>query len=89
MNLGNSGTVAGDTLSQTIVEAVAETEGIAPEALTPPLYDVVDPEALGNLFTATGRNRRSAGGRVRFTYHGHDVTVWADGEVDVDAPACE
>ncbi|WP_394743422.1 HalOD1 output domain-containing protein, partial [Natronococcus roseus] len=30
-------------VSQTVVEAVAEAEGVRPVELTPPLYDVIDP----------------------------------------------
>ncbi|MFB6074904.1 MAG: HalOD1 output domain-containing protein [Haloarculaceae archaeon] len=65
--------------SLTVVEAVAEAEGIEPEALTPPLADAIDPEALDGLF-------RNGNGRVSFDYRGYEVTVTANG-VDVAALA--
>jgi hypothetical protein len=62
--------------SQAVVEAVADHRGVAVEELRDPLYDVVDPDALDDLF-------RDGTGRVAFEYLGYDVTVRHDGTVDV------
>lgn len=66
------------TLTVRIVEEVAEREGVDPLDLTPPLHDVIDPEAVASLVSG-----RSGGGtrddvRVTFTYLGYDITVTGD-----------
>jgi len=83
MSLSASGRTVDETVSQSVVEAVADAEDVAPEDLAPPLYEVIDPDALGRLFTSTGSSSRSSG-RVDFTYIGHHVTVRGDGTVSVD-----
>lgn len=66
-------------IGRAVVRAVAERDGVPVEELDQPLYEVIDPDALGALF-------RSDTGRVTFEYAGHRVTVTHDGSVDVDAP---
>lgn len=56
------------SLSEAIVAAVAKREGIEVTELSKPLYDVIDPEALDELF-------RDTRGKVAFTYLGYVVTV--------------
>lgn len=70
-----------DSLSQAVIDAVAEHEGVEPTELEPPLYHAVDPEALDALFPETGRSGST--GRVRFSYDGRDVCVTSDGQVHV------
>lgn len=83
MSLTASSTPGAERVSQSVVEAVAAAEGVPPEELSPPLYDVVDPDALGRLFTSThGADRTD--GRVDFSYVGHRITVFGDGTVAVD-----
>ena len=65
--------------STAIVETVSARTGQSVVDL-PPLYDVVDPDALDDLFTG-----RQTLGVVTFEYAGHDVTVRADRTVDVVA----
>ncbi len=73
--------VADRSTSQRVIEAVAETTDSDPTEVGP-LYHVVDPEALDNLFAPTpGSGRR--GGQVEFTFAGCDVVVRADGSVEV------
>jgi len=43
----------------------------------PPLYDVIEPTALNELF----RNRPHANGVISFEYAGFDVTVDSDGSI--------
>lgn len=66
-----------DSVSRSVVETIAEVEGVSPTELTPPLYEVVDPEALDDLFAA------SSPGRVEFSYKSYEVTVDGDGVVEV------
>lgn len=68
-----------EPLSFSVVRAVSRFAGEEPESL-PPLYDVIDPDALDTLFTdRTGRN-----GSLSFSLDAHDVTVYADGSIVVE-----
>lgn len=82
----NVRSMASDSISETVVYAIAEATDTDPMDL-PPLYDVIDLQALDRLFPA-----HTAGGdpsaRVTFTVLDCEVTVHADGEVVV-APAGE
>lgn len=66
-----------------IVDAVADREGVAPTDLRPPLYDVIDPEALNALVSSADGNADPDSLHVSFEYNGYDVTVGGDGEVSV------
>lgn len=66
-----------------IVTEVAAREGVDPAALTPPLHDVIDPDALDALFASTPTNRRNGQASVSFTYNGYRVTVTGQGEISV------
>lgn len=72
-------------LSQAVVEAVAAADGCDPIDL-PVLFDYIDPDALDGLFDTLGRSEAPVDPHnyVRFTYHGYEVFVYADGRVNVD-----
>lgn len=70
-------------LSAAVVRAVAAAEEVDPISLHPPLYRVVDPDAVDALF------RDATDCVVRFTYRSHDVEVHADGTVLVDGSRYE
>ena len=57
-------------LTERIVGEIASREGTDPTALTPPLYSVIDPEALERLMRAPDWD-----GTVEFSYLGYRVTV--------------
>lgn len=61
-----------ESLSQTIVYAVAEAKGVDPVDLTERLYDCVDPDALDRLFDTGGHD---AVGSIVFTMAGCKVRV--------------
>lgn len=63
--------------STAIVEAVSASADRSAVSL-PPLYEAVDPDALDALFADS-----QTFGAVTFEYAGHDVTVRADGRVEV------
>ena len=67
-----------ESLSEQVIRAVAEAEAVDPLDLNPPLYSAINPDALDALF-------RETTGEVRFTYHGHTVTIGADRHVTVDS----
>jgi len=66
------------SVSQAVIDAVAAFEGTPPTELTPPLYEVVDPEALDKIFA-----RKASLGKVVFNYKSYEVHVDADGFVAV------
>jgi hypothetical protein len=70
------------TTSERVVEAVAEASECDVLEL-PPLYESIDPDALGALVDAM------ANGDISFTYANHRVTVDSDGTVSVDADVTE
>jgi hypothetical protein len=67
------------SVSQAVIDAVAAVEGTPPTELTPPLYDVVDPDALEKVFAG-----KASLGKVVFNYHNYEVSVDADGYVAVE-----
>ncbi|NHN48424.1 hypothetical protein G9464_12585 [Halostella sp. JP-L12] len=75
-------TAENDPVSQTVVLAVADATGDDPLEL-PPLFDTVDPDALDKLFADRIDGTERLGGRFEFAYAGCEVSVHADGTVDV------
>jgi len=69
-----------------IVSEIADREDVDATALTPPLHDVIDTDALESLFEPTATADRAGPGTVSFVYHGYDVTVTAAGDVRVQTP---
>lgn len=68
------------SISEAVVTAVADAEGVEPEALTPRLYDVIDPDALDTLVESADHDTMS----LSFPYG--DWTVHIEGsEVTVSA----
>jgi hypothetical protein len=59
-------------------EAIADVTGTDPLAMDPPLYEVVDTDALDTLY------ERGATATVTFEYDGHSVAIDGDGTVTVD-----
>lgn len=76
---------AGDgKISERVVTAVADALDVDSLEL-PPLYDVIDPDALDQLFEHGFSAGKSGPGRVSFTMAGCEVVVHGDGEVDATA----
>lgn len=82
--IGN-GQSGNDSVSQRVVAAVADARDEDPLEL-PPLYDVIDPDALDQLFNREVAGGRTGPGRVIFILAGCEVVVHSDGEVDATAP---
>lgn len=81
----DSGTYRADSPvppSELVVEAVAAAEDADITEL-PPLGTVLDPDALDALFVDRFDGTPRDGGRVVFTYAGHEVTVTSDDGVGV------
>ena len=71
-----------ESITERVVDKLAEHNDVDPTALEPPLHDAIDTDALNALFATTKRGPRS--GRVSFTYRGRTVTVEADDSVSVE-----
>ena len=69
--------------STRIVTRIAAAEGVEPTALEPPLYDVVDPDALDRLVESSADGPIDADATITFTYHSYRVNVDGAGTVDV------
>lgn len=74
----------GASLSTTLVMAAADARGIEPSKLQPPLYDIVDPDALDALFRSIRGNATSSPVRLTFAEWGCRMTVDSDGLVEVE-----
>lgn len=69
-----------ERLSDTVIRAVADAEGVEPSALDTPLYEVIDPDALDRLFRSPADGSHSTG-CITFEYYGYGVNVRADGQL--------
>lgn len=65
-----------------VVRTVAAYSGRPPKEL-PPLFEVVDPDALDLLFQPLDDGTPRQGGAVAFEYAGYHVRIDFDGRVDV------
>lgn len=73
-------------LSTAIAEAVATVTNTRVTDVDP-LYEVLNPDALNRLYEpASNGARRENGGHTTFTVHGCDVTVFADGSIELSPP---
>ena len=69
-----------ESVTHEVIKAVSRYEGVDPVSLTPPLFDVVDSDALDALFA----DRNLGGGLAcTFTYRGHRIEVESSGAVTV------
>lgn len=66
------------TLSNTVIEAIAEVAGVDPTRTAIPLADSIDPDALDTLFADD-----EGDAQVSFTVCGLEVLVWSDGEIRI------
>lgn len=67
-----------------VIEAVADADDVDPASLEPPLYDVVDTNALDRLFEPTASETTARRGQVSFRYRGYEITVHSSGRVDLE-----
>jgi len=67
-----------DKVSIDVIETIAAVTGDDPLTMSPPLYEVVDTDALDTLY------ERGADVCVEFEYNGHQVVIGDDQTVTVD-----
>jgi hypothetical protein len=77
-------TSEGGHVGTTVVRAVSEAVGVRPTDLPVELNDVVDPDAMDDLFAPRADGKPRADGRVEFELLGCAVAVHADGRVVVE-----
>lgn len=79
MGTSRESTDRGDcSITEEVLEEVAEAEGAGPLEL-PPLYDTVDADALESLLSGTATDDRPEAVEVTFQYCGYAVSVDSDG----------
>lgn len=76
---GNPDTDNAESVTMRIVEEIAHREDVDPLELSPPLYDVIDPEVVESLVTEQGTGGARDDARIEFTYLGYEITVDRDG----------
>lgn len=69
------------TLVHRIVSAVAEREGVEPEALETPLHEAIDTEVLSALERGSGDREPNQYPVVEFVYYRY--TIWVDGNGNI------
>ena len=82
--MGNTVSIEGpwaESFTETIVEEVAEREGVDPLEL-PPLYEAIDPEAVATVMTDVIGDETREGVCLKFSYSGYEFMV-EDGEVQI------
>ena len=67
-----------DQISIDVIETIAAVTESDPLTMDPPLYEVIDTDALDTLY------ERGAAATVVFEYDGHTVTIHDDHTVTVD-----
>ena len=77
-----SGSETTHTVSERVIQAVADREGVSPLDISPPLFDAVDPDALNRMFGADSDDRKV----FCLTVEGWNVFVRGDGTVIVGDP---
>lgn len=69
--------------SEAVITAVADAKGVSTVDVNPPLYEVIDPDALDTVVASMTRRPDELTGRVEFPYSGYEVTITGDGHVSV------
>jgi len=67
------------SISDQIIREVAAKEGVDPVELTPPLFAVIEPDALDSLFG--NPDSRPA---ISFTWQGYTISVGSEWQISID-----
>ena len=82
--MSDNGTFESPSISTVVLRKVAEREKVDPVDLDQQLDDVVDAEALDQLFIPKATGIPRDGGKVEFTYCGYHVTIEAAERVMIE-----
>lgn len=75
--------INGDSITTRVVKRIAIMEGVDPLELQPPLYSIIDIDAVEDLFASAADDRSDGAISVEFEYQGYQVTIESDDEVYV------
>lgn len=75
--------INGDSITTRVVKRIAIMEGVDPLELQPPLYSIIDIDAVEELFASVADDRSDGTISVEFEYQGYQVTIESDDEVYV------
>lgn len=78
-----------NSISETVIYAVATARGVCPIELETPLYEALDTEALDRLLSSGSQRLNLDSARIEFTWAECTVVVHGTGRVAVTAPADE
>lgn len=74
---------AGESIAMAVTIGVAAVTDTPPTEMNP-LYEVIDPDALNQLYTpTTGDSPQHSGCWTRFTFNKCDVSVYEDGKIEI------
>lgn len=79
----DSPSINGDSITTRVVKRIAIMEGVDPLELQPPLYSIIDIDAVEDLFASVADDRSDGTISVEFEYQGYQVTIESDDEVYV------
>lgn len=82
-NDDDSQPIHGDSITTRVVKRIAIMEGLDPLELHPPLYSIVDIDAVEDLFASAVDDQPDGTISVEFEYQGYQVAVESDDEVSV------
>lgn len=75
--------INGGSITTRVVKRIAIMEGVDPLELQPPLYSIIDIDAVEDLFASAADDRSDGTISVEFEYQGYQVTIESDDEVYV------
>ncbi|QIB73923.1 hypothetical protein G3I44_06235 [Halogeometricum borinquense] len=87
MKHGGSGDskVGHEDLDWRIITAVADAKGVEPLDIDDRLHDIIDVDAVKQLFVGMPDKRSMTEGRVSFTLDGCEVTINEQWDIDVNS----
>ncbi|WP_224335682.1 HalOD1 output domain-containing protein [Haloprofundus halobius] len=71
-----------DPPSIELIVAIATIEDRGTDEVEP-LYETIDPDALDAIFREESEATAHRNGRLSFVFSGREVTVWAEGRIDI------
>ena len=74
------------SVSEKVLEVIAEAEDIDASEIEEPLYEAVNPDGLDAIFKSKDSDATRNQGKVQFPYYGYKVTVTAQGNVKLQNP---
>lgn len=74
-----------ELMSVRVAEKIAAREGVPSSELTPPMYNVIDTDALDSLYSSTRDGQVKP--NLEFTYNGYFVRIDSSGRIHIDETA--